>query len=150
VTEFPNMHNKKTGEKTMIEKLLGIGDKSIVKKSTYYVYLLGGLLGMAIIIIGIGSFMFSYSDTYKGTILYQNKNMEYLKQLSHETKDEKLLDIAQLCEINLNSNIEMYQNTSFLFIVLGFLFTLNFILFNELRKKVLDSSTYSDERQEKE
>ena len=121
----------------MIEKLLGLSDKSIMKKSTYYGYLLGAIMGVVGIVSGIGSFIFRYSDTYKGMVHYQYENVKYLKSLSQEIKDERVSNVSELYKINLDFITEIYQNTCFMFIGLGLLSSMIFILFNELRNKVL-------------
>jgi len=121
----------------VIEKLLGLSDKSIMKKSTYYGYLLGAIMGVVGIVSGIGSFIFRYSDTYKGMVHYQYENVKYLKSLSQEIKDERVSNVSELYKINLDFITEIYQNTCFMFIGLGLLSSMIFILFNELRNKVL-------------
>jgi len=123
----------------MIKKLCGLSDKSIVKKSTYYAYLFGAIFGVIAIISGIGALIFRYTDTYKGMVLYQYENVKYLKSLSQEIKDERVLNVSELYKINLDLITEIYQNTCFVFIGLGLLSIMIFILFNELRTKVIMS-----------
>ena len=123
----------------MIKKLCGLSDKSIVKKSTYYAYLFGAIFGVIAIISGIGALIFRYTDTYKGMVLYQYENVKYLKSLSQEIKDERVLNVSELYKINLDLITEIYQNTCFVFIGLGLLSIIIFILFNELRTKVIMS-----------
>ncbi|MCF6206937.1 MAG: hypothetical protein L3J47_08635 [Sulfurovum sp.] len=123
----------------MIQKLLGINNASIGNKRNYYVYLTGAIFGFILIIAGIGGLVFRYSDTYQGTVMHQNDNIKYLKKLSHSLHDERLLNIAEQYKIDLNLIVDLYKNDSYMIILLGFLFVMNFILFNELRKKHLKS-----------
>jgi len=129
----------------MIEKLLGLSDKSIIKKSTYYGYLLGAIMGVVGIVSGIGSFIFRYSDTYKGMILFQKDNIEYLKTISHEIKDAKLLDISELYALNVHTISDMYQSFTVLIIAGGLILISNFILVKKLRNRL----PYREEKEEK-
>jgi len=121
----------------MIEKLLGLSDKSIVKKSSYYAYIFGAIMGVIAILSGTGAMLFKFSDTYKGAWLYQDENIEYLKFLSQEIKDPKLLNISEFYALNSDTLIEMYQGFAGLLIVGGIVLLSNFILFNKLRNKLL-------------
>ena len=122
----------------MIEKLLGISDKSILKKSNYVVYLIGAFIGIVAIIVGAGGLIFRLSDTYKGIVLFQKSNIEYLKSLSQEIHDTKLLDVIELYEINLKALDELGLDFGWLIILFGLLLISNFILFEKLRNKLLD------------
>jgi len=117
----------------MIEKIFGLSDKSIMKKSNYYVYLFSALLGMIVIIIAIGFFIFQSSDTYQGIALMHNSNMEYLTSLSQTLDDKKLLNIAEAYKSNAEALTEQFQIFSGLLLFLGFGFILNFVLFKKLR-----------------
>lgn len=128
----------------MIEKLLGLSDKSIVKKSNYYAHIFGAIMGLVAILSGIGALIFRYSDTYKGTLLYQNENIEYLKLLSQEIKDPKLLNISEFYVLNFNTLTEINQEFSALFIVGGIVLISNFILFRKLRNKLISENLQKD------
>lgn len=124
----------------MIEKLLGLSDKSILKKSTYYAYLFGAIMGVvAIIVFAIGGLIFRLSDTYKGMVLAQQSNIEYLKSLSQEIQDPKLLNISEFYAINLNAITELASDDIWLLIFMGFILISNFILFKKLRNRLLDT-----------
>lgn len=121
----------------MIEKLLGLSDKSILKKSTYYAYLFGAIMGVvAIIVFAIGGLIFRLSDTYKGMVLAQQSNIEYLKSLSQEIQDPKLLNISEFYAINLNAITELASDDIWLLIFIGFILISNFILFKKLRNRL--------------
>lgn len=123
----------------MIEKLLGLSDKSILKKSTYYVYLFGAITGVVAIVSAIGGLIFRLSDTYKGMVLAQQSNIEYLKSLSQEIQDPKLLNISEFYAINLNAITELASDDIWLLIFMGFILISNFILFKKLRNRLLDT-----------
>ena len=122
----------------MIEKLLGLSDKSILKKSTYYAYLFGAIMGVVAIVSAMGSLIFRLSDTYKGMVLAQQSNIEYLKSLSQEIQDPKLLNISELYAINLNAITELASDDIWLLVFIGFILISNFILFKKLKNRLLD------------
>jgi len=128
----------------MIEKLLGLSDKSIVKKSNYYAHIFGAIMGLVAILSGAGTMLFKFSDTYKGVWLYQNENIEYLKLLSQEIKDPKLLNISEFYALNSDTLIEMYQGFAGLLIVGGIVLISNFILFRKLRNKLISENLQKD------
>jgi len=123
----------------MLEKLLGLSDKSMMKKSNYYAYLFGALMGLVGIISGIVSLFFRYSDTYKGMILFQEGNIKYLKSLSQKMDDSRLINISELYAVNLNAITECYQTFNGFIIFVGFILIINFMLFKKLRNKLINA-----------
>ena len=63
----------------MIEKMLGLSDRSIMKKSSYYFYVLAVVVGIGMIILALGSVVFFMSDTHQGVV------MAYLRHVSYST-----------------------------------------------------------------
>ena len=121
----------------MIEKLLGLSDKSILKKSTYYAYLFGAIMGVVAIVFAIGGLIFRLSDIYKGMLLAQQSNIAYLESLSKEMHDSRLLNISELYAINLNAITELSSDYIWLLVFIGFILISNFILFKKLRNRLL-------------
>ena len=125
----------------MMKKILGIDDKSIVKKSTYYGYLLGAIFGFLGIISGIFLFIFKYSNTYQIIYTHQNNDIKYLESLSKETQNINLLNIAEQYKLDIDLINDMFINFSGLIFILGFTLITNFILFKQLKNKVENEAT---------
>jgi len=121
----------------MLESLLGVSDKSIVKSSNYYGHVFAALAGLVAMLLGIGALLFKYSAKYKEMCLLQNDNIEYLKFLSEEIKNQKLLNISKFYAINFDTLVNLYQDFAGLSIFIGVILISNFILFRKLRNKLL-------------
>jgi len=124
----------------MSSKLLGLHNKAILKKSNYYLYLIGAFIGIGAVVFGIGGLIFILSDTYKGMILFQESNIEYLKSMSQKIHDPKLMEIANSYEISTKILDGLNWNFGWLFVLLGLQFIFIFFLFRKLRKKLLQKT----------
>ena len=122
----------------MIKKLLGISDKSIIRKSTYYGYFINAIFGFIAIFTAIGMFIFKYTDVYKKILIFQNGNIQYLQSISEKTNDVELLSASTQCLLNLSFINDIYMIFSILLFILGFVLILNFILFKELRNSKIN------------
>jgi len=122
----------------MIKKLLGIDEKSIVKKSTYYIYFVGAIFGSIGILTSIGIFIFKYSDLSKNILISQYENIQYLESISEKTHDLNLLSASTQCLLNLNFLNDIYINFAILLLILGFVLISNFILFKEFQNSKID------------
>jgi hypothetical protein len=121
----------------MIEKVLGLSDRTIAKKSSYYLYVLAALVGIGVIVLALGSVVFSMSDTHQGIMMAQQSNIEYLKSLSQKINDPKLLDIADWYALNYKTLLELNKDLNAFLILFGFLLIVQFFLFRKLRNKVI-------------
>ena len=128
----------------MIKKILGIDDKSITKKGTYYGYLLGAIFGFLGIVGSIFLFILKYSDTYQIIYTHQNNDIQYLESLSKETQNVKLLNIAEQYKLDIDLINDMFINFSGLIFILGFVLITNFILFKQLKNKVENKDRQKD------
>jgi len=128
----------------MIEKMLGLSDRSIMKKSSYYFYMLAVVVGIGMIILALGSVLFSMSDTHQGIVMAQQSNIEYLKSLSQKINDPKLLDIADWYALNYKSLLELNKDLNAFSILFGFLLIMQFFLFKKLRNKVIAQNHTND------
>jgi len=117
----------------MIDKILGIDDKSINKKSTYYGYIFGVVLGVVAIFISISFLYGKHSSTYKTIYEYQTKQVKYLERKSKEIQDVELQRAADHYSNNIELINKSFLNTSLLFFLLGIAFIINFILFKKLK-----------------
>jgi hypothetical protein len=128
----------------MIEKMLGLSDRSIMKKSSYYFYVLAVVVGIGMIILALGSVLFCMSDTLQGIVMAQQSNIEYLKSLSQKINDPKLLDIADWYELNYKTLLELSEDLNAFLILFGFLLIMQFFLFKKLRNKVIAQNHTND------
>jgi hypothetical protein len=128
----------------MIEKMLGLSDRSIMKKSSYYFYMLAVVVGIGMIILALGNVLFCMSDTHQGVVMAQQSNIEYLKSLSQKINDPKLLDIADRYALNYKSLLELNKDLNAFSILFGFLLIMQFFLFKKLRNKVIAQNHIND------
>lgn len=122
----------------MIKKLLGINNEQLVKKSNYYGYLFTAFLGGLLIIAGIAMIVYQYSNTHKNIIEKNYSYIKHLKTISNDINDETLPNIINFYEANVDLVDEHFRQNGLFFILLGSMFLVNFILYSQLRSKVID------------
>jgi len=132
----------------MIEKIWGLSDKQIVKKSNYYAYIFGAIFGFISILIGIGALLFKYSDTYKKIISYENSNIEYIKLCSLNIDNQVLNNISQDYSTILDTQMATYQSFAGLIMLMGTIFISNFILYRKLRNMLINEDLKCDSADE--
>ena len=121
----------------MIKKLLGINDEQLEKKSNYYGYLFTALLGGLMIIAGITMIAYQYSDIHKNIIQKDYSYVNHLKKISNELNDETLPYVINAYEANINLVDERFRQDGLFFFLLGTMFLVNFILYSQLRSRVV-------------
>jgi len=122
----------------MIDKLLGISDKSILKKSSYYGYLFGAIFGIILIVFGVIIFIFKTTNTYKDIVVYNKNSIEYINSLAKMILDDKLFKISKIFKINFELIDNILSSYGWVAIFFGMLMISHYFLFKKLREKQIE------------